>query len=257
MTSIHCDSELVFNELKNKHNIKIEKLKEEFDEITELSNSMNKFLLKEKDDIEKMNKMAQKYETVDSDIIKLNVGGTYFSTLKSTLEKKIKKQNENGFYDPHLLQSLISGMIKINYDENKAIFIDRNPKYFCHILDYLRNLDSNKQFKMPRLSKEETIEFLEEAEYFELHGILDIKNPLINLDSVVFLNDEEKRKLLELCNFSYKTKWKRLYRATIDGFFAKNFHTKCDGNANTLTIIKTTNNYIFGGYTTVAWDQKL
>ncbi len=51
MTSIHCDSELVFNELKNKHNIKIEKLKEEFDEITELSNSMNKFLLKEKDDI--------------------------------------------------------------------------------------------------------------------------------------------------------------------------------------------------------------
>ena len=32
---------------------------------------------------EKMKRMAKKYETIDADIIKLNVGGTYFSTLKS------------------------------------------------------------------------------------------------------------------------------------------------------------------------------
>ena len=158
-----------FSRLKSKLEIKVKSLNEEFNEINGIANSMNKFLLKEKDDIEKMKKMAQKYETFDSDEIKLNVGGTYFSTWKSTLEKKIKKQNEDGFYDPHLLQSLISGMIKINYDENKAILIDRNPKYFCQILDYLRNLDSNKKFKPPHLGKEEIIQARSKYIHIQFH----------------------------------------------------------------------------------------
>jgi len=45
-----------------------------------------------------------------------------------------------------------------------------------------------------------------------------------------------------------------LYRATRDGFEASSFHSKCDGKANTVTIIKTNSNYIFGGYTSAAWN---
>ena len=44
-----------------------------------------------------------------------------------------------------------------------------------------------------------------------------------------------------------------LYRATADGFEAKSFHAKCDGKANTITIIKTNGNYVFGGYTAAEW----
>ena len=40
-----------------------------------------------------------------------------------------------------------------------------------------------------------------------------------------------------------------IYQATSDGFQASNFHAKADGIANTLTIVKTTNENIFGGYT--------
>ncbi len=46
-----------------------------------------------------------------------------------------------------------------------------------------------------------------------------------------------------------------LYRATRDGFTAKAFHEKCDGKANTLTIIMTNENYVFGGYTAAEWNS--
>jgi hypothetical protein len=46
-----------------------------------------------------------------------------------------------------------------------------------------------------------------------------------------------------------------LYRATTDGFEAKAFHAKCDGKENTITIIKTNGNYVFGGYTAAKWNS--
>ncbi len=44
-----------------------------------------------------------------------------------------------------------------------------------------------------------------------------------------------------------------MYRATRDGFLASAFHAKCDGMANTVSIIKTNGNYVFGGYSAAQW----
>ena len=46
-----------------------------------------------------------------------------------------------------------------------------------------------------------------------------------------------------------------LYRATRDGFTDAAFHSKCDGKANTITIIKNNLNYVFGGYASKAWHS--
>ena len=46
-----------------------------------------------------------------------------------------------------------------------------------------------------------------------------------------------------------------LYRATRDGFSAEAFHSKCDGVANTITIIKNNFNYVFGGYASEPWNS--
>ena len=46
-----------------------------------------------------------------------------------------------------------------------------------------------------------------------------------------------------------------IYRASRDGFDASSFHAKCDDQSGTLTIIKTTNGYIFCAYASVAWDS--
>jgi hypothetical protein len=48
-------------------------------------------------------------------------------------------------------------------------------------------------------------------------------------------------------------KWTLLYRGSQDGFGASNFHAKCDGRANTLTVILTVKDAIMGGFTPIAW----
>ena len=58
-----------------------------------------------------------------------------------------------------------------------------------------------------------------------------------------------------MCKFPTNQKWELLYRATRDGFSAANFHKRCDNKSKTLTIIKSTNGNIFGGYTDKAWTS--
>ena len=48
--------------------------------------------------------------------------------------------------------------------------------------------------------------------------------------------------------------WVLCYRATIHGWAASTFHSRCDGKNNTVTII-TNGPYVFGGYTDVAWGN--
>jgi hypothetical protein len=69
------------------------------------------------------------------------------------------------------------------------------------------------------------------------------------------LKASEILKLNELCEFQADAKWKLIYKASVHGFSAKDFHRHCDNHSNTLTIIKTANNSIFGGYTTLNWSQ--
>jgi hypothetical protein len=45
------------------------------------------------------------------------------------------------------------------------------------------------------------------------------------------------------------------YKATRDGFGVSSFHSKCDGKANTVTIINTNSNYVLGGYKSAAWSS--
>jgi hypothetical protein len=50
-------------------------------------------------------------------------------------------------------------------------------------------------------------------------------------------------------------RWTLLYRGSRDGFGSSNFHQKCDGKSNTLTVIETTKGFVFGGFTPVGWDS--
>uniref|UniRef100_A0A7S2EA53 TLDc domain-containing protein n=1 Tax=Ditylum brightwellii TaxID=49249 RepID=A0A7S2EA53_9STRA len=48
---------------------------------------------------------------------------------------------------------------------------------------------------------------------------------------------------------------KILYRASHDGWQASNFHAKCDNQGPTLTVIRTTEDYIFGGFCDTPWSS--
>jgi hypothetical protein len=58
-----------------------------------------------------------------------------------------------------------------------------------------------------------------------------------------------------LCEFDRNKTLSLLYRGSRDGFGASHFHSKCDGKSPTLTIIKTDEGYIFGGYTQAKWNS--
>jgi hypothetical protein len=47
--------------------------------------------------------------------------------------------------------------------------------------------------------------------------------------------------------------FKLIYRGSRDGYTADAFHQKCGHTANTITLIKTPKNYIFGGYIEGNW----
>jgi hypothetical protein len=48
-----------------------------------------------------------------------------------------------------------------------------------------------------------------------------------------------------------------LWRGSRDGFGAFEFHRRCDGHANTLTVILDTKGNIFGGFTPVEWESRV
>jgi hypothetical protein len=55
--------------------------------------------------------------------------------------------------------------------------------------------------------------------------------------------------------FEGKT-FRLLYRGSHDGFGADDFHQQCNGHRNTVTLILSTNDCIFGGYSPIAWSSR-
>ena len=79
-------------------------------------------------------------------VITINVGGKLFTTLISTLIKA-----------SHFFQNLFSGnFIKPITDDKGYVFIDRDPKYFSIILNYIRTtkLDQSGTFDVELLIEE-------------------------------------------------------------------------------------------------------
>ena len=55
----------------------------------------------------------------------------------------------------------------------------------------------------------------------------------------------------------YNSRWLLCWRATLHGWdVRKQFHRRCDGKRDTVTIIKK-DKYVFGGYTDIPWGKKL
>ena len=177
------------------------------------------------------------------EIIRLNVGGKNFTTLKSTLLK---------YKNSYLTNLLEKEKDKIIYDETKAVFIDRNPKYFEFIIEFLRTgfMETLPQdfHTLKRMT--------DEALFYKLDELAQ-EMYLTFLPSEILTQDLAPiSRLFKLSDFFIK-KWQLVYRGTRDGFDPTIFHEKCDVLKNSLIIAKTTKDHVFGGYTNASWGSSL
>ena len=77
-------------------------------------------------------------------------------------------------------------------------------------------------------------------------------NPKVKFESTIVKEADE---IAFVEQISIGKKLELLYRATKDGFSTANFHSKCDGKANTLVFCHSNLGKKFGGFTTKAWHS--
>ena len=78
------------------------------------------------------------------------------------------------------------------------------------------------------------------------------KNPSELLPNTQIVNQQYDDKLREWLGSDYE--WKLLYRASEHGYTTSSFHEYCDDKKPTLVVIKSSEGWIFGGYTTESWS---
>ena len=205
-----------FQEIKRQIGVQRERLKEKIDKIAA-------------DMIEQTNKYETSY---------LESMNTKAERSPKILRDQLNDLNET-FRDPSILLEKIKQM---QQDQEKTI------------ADLKFKLTEMSQIKKHLKSNEFKPSFLKGANYF---GHLNLKEYSSNkLFESKIVTIEQAIELIKLCKFSSRDKWRLLYRGSRDGFGAKDFHSKCDNHAYTLTIMKAKEkDFIFGGFTAATWTS--
>ncbi|KAJ5073213.1 pep-cterm sorting domain-containing protein [Anaeramoeba ignava] len=180
-----------------------------------------------------------------SNDIPINEFELFESVIKWGKHKSDINQEKLDREEKEKLQNQISNLI------DKIRFIDFSKQELKDILkeDLIPNQISQKLIQFQKLQNQEK----------ELNQFVEKENSLIfksriRLDSEIIKEKEYIEKLKEWINddeFFYKMKLG--FSAKIDGFDCKNWHDKCDNKGKTLVIIKTEDNFIFGGFTRVGF----
>ena len=169
--------------------------------------------------------------------------------FKNDLNEKINflKQNIDlmkNEYDSKILQL----EAKNNFLENKFI---ENKVYFENII---QNLKKEIEYLKNSSNKKNENKIIKEKENKINSNKINFNSLNYSLTSSITINPNNSKILLdEDFNFLFPNKnifKDLLFCSDLDGDNILTYHNKCDKIPNTLTIIKTKDNFIFGGFTT-------
>jgi len=183
--------------------------------------------------------LSQHHDVIGAwaDPIDLNVGGTHFFTTLATLTSR-----------PHSYLGKMFSTNSTTCTSDGSFFIDRDSSTFRYILDYLREgdllVESGDVILRQRLYSD--------AEFYNLTELFDYllwsslsEGMSLSYAEFTFLDEE-------LGDYRMGGLF---FQASVDGDRASTFHSKCNSEGATLTIVETTAGYMFGGYTRQSWGD--
>jgi len=168
-------------------------------------------------------------------IVNISVGGKMFAAPKTSLQK----------YQGSLFDSFLSSDHPL--DAN-GIYVDRDPKYFQIVLNYLREGKVKKSETHP-LQPSEIDELRQEFEYFKVPVPWSLQKELVTEGDLLRSIDHQNK----MREWLSQNQFSLIYKAKRDGFAAKDFHDICDEFQGTLTVIKSKEGHLFGGFTSLSW----
>ena len=76
-------------------------------------------------------------------------------------------------------------------------------------------------------------------------------------DSKTLRTPAHRKMVIKFVRDQYpRARFQRIYDAATDGWGAQDFHRRSDKKGWTLTIVETTKDFIFGGFTTAEWESR-
>ena len=162
--------------------------------------------------------------------------------------KALEQKNANiKFIDNKCIIQMINPITKLTFEINLNLEEKDTNSRVCNLENYIS--EQNKKM----ILMEERLKILEEkmAKYDQTKKEVG-ENKLFTGSEI--LTNEAKDMLLNWLPRK-PNKITLLMNSNRDGDSTKSFMNKCNGKCPTLAVIKTTNGYVFGGYTTQMWKQ--
>jgi len=256
--------------------IGLEKLGEKFERHSNLSEDMKDLISSGKEtipnfidsDIEKMKDLRKKTEDDLQKLLDLIKAKKVeiITTIDQEIDKKAEEKRSIGAAAEQLTSSIekCEKILKASKEESKNVnVVDYDS--FAAQYDRIKDL---KSF----LTKWCSPDAFKEKKYTPLplesirRQIQDIKvnDEFLGKSQAIFKNsliieDVKDQMLLQKwvseASDNAEIKFQLLWKASIDGFRASIFHSKCDGKGPTVTIIKSDRDQVFGGYTSMPWKS--
>jgi hypothetical protein len=204
------------------------------------------------------------------DIVQLNVsGGEVMSVRRSTLRLCEGSVLYHQFDDTVWCQGNKRKReseedIDTDSDNDAAgVLIDQSPYAFGKLINQLRLkaiMPPGVKVPRPYIAEQEMTNFEAVVQYY-FPGQEELILPEMASFTSDILAEEDHKLLLEGWvaesepDLDTEVTLSLLYRGSRDGFRGADFHAKCDDKDATVTIVKSTEGYIFGGYSDQSWKS--
>ncbi|KAJ5070283.1 pep-cterm sorting domain-containing protein [Anaeramoeba ignava] len=253
---IEFSSNFIKNNLQFETIVDVLKLSESMN-LNQLLDSSYRFISENFDEFIKTSHFLELEENhlnliLSNDALTINEFELFQSIIKWGKHKLIiNKEKELNKEEKEKLQNQISNII------DKIRFIDLTSEELKDTLkeDLIPNEMFRKLTQFQKLQNEndekEFKEFIEKENSF-------IFKSRIKFDSEIVKEIEYIKKLKEWINDDeFFSKMKKGFSAKRDGFSSQKWHKAVDGKGKTLVIIKTKDNFIFGGFTEVGYTYSI